>query len=85
MLVAFGPQSFYSPVEVTIPSPYAPLHTGLDLGTLSVLQWPYPIDAAGQSSFAFTNPGGLEGLLAIQGILFDDTLTLVGTSTTALN
>jgi hypothetical protein len=82
--VAFGPQWLYSPVESTYAFPFLPpIHTGLDLATIQF--WPalLPCDAAGNAVLGAFNPGGLEGLVAVQGVLTDAWGVILGTSTGA--
>jgi len=66
-----GTESAYSLAAV------APLFTALDAASLSAFGGIVGVDGAGASSYSFSNPGGLEGLVSIQGLIFDPTLGLM--------
>jgi hypothetical protein len=66
-----GSESAFGPGSV------APLFTALDLLSLESFGAILPLDGAGASLFSFTNTGGLEGLVSIQGLLFDSTYGLL--------
>ena len=85
-LFLFGPQSLYSPIESAyhFASISAPIHTGLDLGSLGFLPSYLPLDAAGDGQLSFHNPGILQGLFAFQALITDGALKTLGTSTAAL-
>ena len=55
----------------------APLFTDLDLANLGVFGGILGLDGVGSSLFSFQNPGGLEGQLQVQGLLFDPSLGLM--------
>lgn len=62
-----------------------PLFIGLDLGHAWIVPATYALDAAGAATAAFTNPGGLEGLLALQGLVLHSSLVPLGTTPVAFN
>lgn len=63
----------------------APIFLGLDLAHAFLVPGSYPLDAQGAAAPGFTNPGGLEGLLALQGLVLDPSLFPLGTTAVALN
>ncbi len=60
-----------------------PLFLGLDLGHAFLVPVTYGLDAGGAGTASFTNPGGLEGVLALQGLVLDPFPR--GTTPVALN
>jgi hypothetical protein len=82
--LAFGPSSTYSPLETAYPVNGLPLFLGLAPATLGLGTTLYPLDAQGALTESFVNPGGLEGTLAIQLLLYDAGMNLVGSSAGAL-
>lgn len=86
LIVAYGPQGTWDPLEATylLSGAAAPVHTGLVLETLQLVPVVLPVDAGGEGSFAFHNPGTLLGLFALQGIVGDALDPILGTSTGAL-
>ena len=86
LLVLFGPQSAFNPVEATysFASVAAPVHSGLDLGSLQFVPFFLPVDGTGEGRFLFFNPGSLQGQFAFQGLVGDSSATSLGTSTSVL-
>lgn len=85
-LIAYGPRALAPQQELAIElaGVDAPLFIGLDLASLELLPSPLALDASGLGTLVTQNPGGFEGLLAVQAIVFDATLRLVCTSEVAL-
>jgi hypothetical protein len=81
--ILYCPRSLYQPEESVIPFRGIPLFLGLDLATLSSVPGLIPCDAGGGFSRTFLNPGGYEGLFALQVLLLDERLRIVGTSSAA--
>jgi len=62
-----------------------PLFLGLDLGHSFFVPVTYALDAAGAATASFTNPGGLEGLLALQGLVLHASFVPFGTTPVVFN
>jgi hypothetical protein len=82
--LVWSPSALFTGVESSLVYEGVPLFTGLDFGTLGVLTTPLVTDAAGTGSLGYTNPGGFEGLLAMQAWLVNGGAAFVGTSTHAI-
>ncbi|MEM7305538.1 MAG: hypothetical protein AAF682_02650 [Planctomycetota bacterium] len=86
LLLAFAPQSATVTPELALQlEGLPPLFFALDLGALFLVPGSYPVDASGAATASFANPGGLEGGLAIQGLLLSPSFAPLGTTTAALN
>jgi hypothetical protein len=77
-------------LEPLAPSPerlvrrYAvPLFFGVDLRTHGVVPGDLTLDAAGSVTQTYTNPGGYEGMFAVQVLLLNASSRFAGTSTVA--
>lgn len=72
MMLFFGPQGLALPDEAVFQfGSLPPLFWSLDLGSQDSLPFALPVNASGQASFTFFNPGDLQGELAFQSLLFD--------------
>lgn len=77
VLYFFGPTALVGASETAYAVGLAvPLFTALDLSSLNAFGGVLSLDGTGSSSFSFSNPGGLEGLVSIQGLLLDPTFGL---------
>jgi hypothetical protein len=85
-LIAFGPRALAPQEELVfeLSGVDAPLFVGLDLASLLILPGLLPVGADGQGILVTQNPGGFEGLLAVQAIVFDAGSQLVSTSEVGL-
>jgi hypothetical protein len=81
----YGPSSLVPAAEYSIhlAALEGPLLLGLDPATLGWSVSPIALDPQGFGTATFTNPGGLEGSLAAQELVFNSSLKIVGTSTVA--
>ena len=85
-LVLFGPTSLVSPTEgaLVLPGVDPFLFTALDPASVLTFGGALPLDGAGSAGLTFANPGGLEGLVTIQGLLIDlQGISVLGTTTAA--
>jgi len=83
-LVLYGPQSLLAPVETGfVTGVTAPLFSRLDAFTF-VYGPLLGLDGNGEASLGFVNPGTWVGTAAVQAIVVDPLLGVVGTSTLAL-
>ena len=62
-----------------------PIFSDLHLGSLTVLPGMIMSDGLGASSYAFTNPGGLNGLISVQALLIDEGLVVVRGATPSVD
>lgn len=86
LLFFYGATGLVSQNEVSYSfGAVAPLFTSLDLVTIGVFGGILPLDGAGSTTFSFQNPGGFEGLLSIQGLLFDANYGLMLGTTNSVN
>jgi hypothetical protein len=80
----YGPQSLLAPMEIGyVTGVTAPLFTRLDLFTF-VYGPILALDGNGEATQSFVNPGTWQGTAAIQALIVDPFLGIVGTSTLAL-
>jgi len=78
--ILYGPQSQLPGQESALVLGGLPLFVGLGLGTISSLPGLVALDAQGQATVGFNNPGNLSGLFAVQLLLLDSGLHLAATS-----
>ena len=81
-LVYYGPTSDFDPNEAVLQLSL-PIFVGLDLTTISRAPGTLMVDTAGAGTQGYSSPGGLQGLFAIQVLLFDAGGKLAGTSSAA--
>lgn len=81
--IFFCPVELVPPIETVLVRAGVPLFLGLHLPTAERFPGLWAFDADGHLELGLNNPGGLEGLAAVQLLLFDHTFHLAGTSTTA--
>ncbi len=81
--VFYCPRSLFHANESVIHLAGIPLFIGLDLPTTGSLPALLHLDAQGDASRVYTNPGGLEGLFAVQVLLLGPDLVVAGTSSSA--
>jgi hypothetical protein len=80
----YGLQSLLAPTEIGyVTGVTAPLFTRLDLFTF-VYGPILALDGNGEATLGFTNPGTWQGTAAVQALIVDPSLGIVGTSTLAL-
>ena len=86
VLFFFGPTALVAGSETAFNiGGAAPLFSALDPSSMTIFGGIVPVDGAGAALFNFSNPGGLEGLFSIQGLLFDSTLGLMLGTTNLVN
>ena len=80
--VYYGASALYDPNE-TVVHLRVPLFVGLDLPTLERAPGAIQLDSSGSGFMDYQNPGGFEGMFAIQLLLLDDLSKIAGMSTAA--
>ena len=78
-LFFYGPTALKSASETaySLAGIAPPIFSDLSLGSLTLLPGMIMSDGLGASSYAFTNPGGLNGLFSVQALLIDSGLVVV--------
>ncbi|MFT4709041.1 MAG: hypothetical protein ACI8Q9_000157 [Planctomycetota bacterium] len=83
----FGPTALKSPSEsaYSLAGIALPIFSDLNLASLTLLPGMIMSDGLGDSSYAFTNPGGLNGLFSVQALLIDSGLVIVRGATPSVD
>jgi len=79
----YAPRASYQALEPVYSIGALPLSFGLAPGQLQTLPGLFALDAAGGFSADYVNPGGYEGLFALQFLVLTGTGALAGTSSAA--
>lgn len=82
----FGLSATFDPMETAYTvSPWPdPLFWGLDASTHAFIAFPFLVDANGEASFTYYDPGIIGGDVAMQAALGDEDFNLIGTATGAV-